>query len=407
MAAYEAETFGIPGIPKVVIPHPVAVLNGQEINELALEKFPTVNRFLMEQGNFIGRSHCQHKENDTLIQLSSDILVVNHYYHEKGLTDGLPIIPPEKKRVDTFMQKACLEPEKILGKIAPKNGIATNKALAINCVMAGCKPEYMPIIIAAVEALIEPSFNLRGVQTTTHPCSPLIIVNGPIAKKLKLNGKYNAFGQGNHANATIGRAIRLILQNIGGASPGELDRSTQGQPAKYSYCVAENEDQNPWGPFHVDFQFKAEDSTVTVIAGENPHNINDHMSSEPLGLMTTISDCCSSMGMNNTYLSKSNVLVCICPEHADILFKHGWTKDDIKEYIWNKSRKTIAELKLGGMFNMAEFPDFVDKNNDSETVPIVESKEDILIIVLGGPGKHSSFVPSFGITRSVTKKIQV
>jgi hypothetical protein len=406
LAQNEADTFGIPDLPTIVIPHPVAILNGDEVMNLAINKLTEVMNFLNQDEKVTDKTMIDNIDSPNTVQLSDNLIHVNNYFISNGYTDGLPIIPPEKTIVDQFIEKSGMQADKIIGLIAPQNGIASILGIAINSVMAGCEPTYMPVIISAIKAMIEPKFNLRGVQTTTHPCAPLVLINGPIIQELQLNSKNNAFGQGNRANATIGRALRLILQNIGGAYPGDLDRATQGQPSKYSFCIAENENQNPWEPFHVDRNFDPAESTVTVFAGENPHNVNDHMSSDPLGLMATISDCCCTMGMNNTYLTKSEVLLCLCPEHAAILFNHGWDKAKIREYIWENSRKTIKELKRGGMFNMAEFPDYIDINNEKETVPIVEKPDDILIIVLGGPGKHSSFIPSFGLTRSVTKKIQ-
>ena len=172
------------------------------------------------------------------------------------------------------------EPDVELGVMPPRNGIVSVEAIAVNAVMAGCRPEHLPVVLTAVEAALVPDFNLFAVQSTTHPCSPLIIVNGPVAAELGVNSRYGAFGPGHRANATIGRAVRLCLLNIGGAAPGVLDRSTQGQPSKYSFCIAENEAESPWEPLHVERGFEPGHSTVTVVGCENPHNINDHVSTD-------------------------------------------------------------------------------------------------------------------------------
>src|SRR5262249_24111947 len=156
------------------------------------------------------------------------------------------------------------DPEQVLGMLPPRQGEATVEKLAINAVMAGCLPEYLPVLIAAVEAVADPDFNLDGVQATTHPVAPLIVVNGPLARRLNINSGYNCFGQGFRANATIGRAMRLVLMNVGGGLPGTGDRSTQGSPSKFSYCIAENEEANPWEPLHVERGFPRDVSTVTV-----------------------------------------------------------------------------------------------------------------------------------------------
>jgi hypothetical protein len=175
-----------------------------------------------------------------------------------------------------------------IGTIPPRQGIVTVEKLAVNAVMAGCRPEYFPVVLAATEAMLDERFNLYAVQCTTHPCAPLLILNGPIARELDVNSRYNAFGPGCRANATIGRAVRLILQNVGGGTPGVLDRATQGQPAKYSYCIAEDELENPWSPLHVERGFDPATSTVTVCGAENPHNLNDHVSTASRGILTMI-----------------------------------------------------------------------------------------------------------------------
>jgi hypothetical protein len=199
--------------------------------------------------------------------------------------------------------------------LPPRLGRATVERVAVNAVLAGALPEHFPVILAAVEAVAQPAFNLQAIQTTTHPCSPLIIVNGPIAARLGINGAGNALGQGHRANAVIGRAVRLTLQNTGGARPGSEDRATQGHPGKYSYCVAENEEASPWEPLSVERGFPAGVSAVTVCASESPHNINDHGSFTPEGILTTVAGTAATVGSNNIYLG-GEPLVILGPEHA-------------------------------------------------------------------------------------------
>ena len=194
-------------------------------------------------------------------------------YQARGWTDGLPIVPPTEARVREFLRHTKRDPREIVGVLPPRQGEATVEKIAANAVMAGCKPEYMPVILAALEALGDPLFNLDSVQATTHPVAPLIVVNGPIARQLEINGGYNCFGQGFRANVTIGRAVRLVLMNVGGGLPGSGGRATQGSPAKLAYCVAENEAESPWEPLHVEAGLPADTSTVTVFGCEGPHNI--------------------------------------------------------------------------------------------------------------------------------------
>src|SRR4029453_11298925 len=183
---------------------------------------------------------------------------VDAHYQERGWTDGLPIVPPTERRVHEFLKQTPRDPREIVGVLPPRQGEATIEKIAVNAVMAGCRPEYFPVVVAAIEALADPLFNLDSVQATTHPVAPLVVVNGPIARELGINGGYNAYGQGFHANLTIGRAIRLLLMNVGGGLPGTGDRATQGSPAKIAYCVAENEEASPWEPLHVEHGFPRE-----------------------------------------------------------------------------------------------------------------------------------------------------
>src|SRR6185312_13527261 len=183
--------------------------------------------------------------------------------------------------VDAAVASLGGDPDRVECRVPPRLGNLTREVLAINLVMAGCKPDYAPVVRAALLALTQPAFNLNGVQATTHMAAPLLVVNGPEARRIGMNGGVNAFGSGNRANATIGRAIRLILLNFGGGTPGDLDKATLGHPGKYTYCVAENEAESPFAPYHVEKGFAAEDSTVFVTAAEPPHSCTNHFADDP------------------------------------------------------------------------------------------------------------------------------
>jgi hypothetical protein len=407
LARMEAETFGMPDLPIVSFPHPIAALTEDEVTAVVVQRFPEVVNLLLN-GSADGEHQSQKETAPApgFIETKGTDEEVYHLFLENGWTDGFPIIPPTEERVAAFIEAAGKDADTLIGLIAPQNGEATVRSIAINACMAGARPDYMPVLIAAVKAMTAEWFNLRAIQTTTHPCAPLLFVNGPVAQRLGMNTGANAFGQGSHANATIGRAIRLILQNIGGALPGQRDRATQGQPSKFTYCVAENEAANPWEPLHVELGYDRSQSTVTVIGGENPHNVNDHYSNRPEGLMATIADSACTMGMNNAYLMFSNPMLCLGPEHADVLAAGGWSKEMVKQYIFEHARKTIGQLKQGGMYNMREWTPEFDVQDETQTVPIVQKPDDILVTVVGGPGRHSSFIPTFGLTRAVTQVIE-
>ncbi len=209
--------------------------------------------------------------------------------YQNGWTDGLPVVPPTPERVERMLSGTRRSPDELIAPLPPKWGKATVERIAINAVMAGCLPEYLPIVLAAVEAMVDERFNLHGVQVTTSHVAPMLVINGPIRKALDINDGFNLFGQGWRANATIGRAVRLICTNIGGALPAELDRAAFGHIGKYTCCIAEIEgEENPWEPLHVERGFEPEDSTVTVFAGAGPQSINDHGSNTAEGILTTI-----------------------------------------------------------------------------------------------------------------------
>ena len=331
---------------------------------------------------------------------------INSFFIEHAWSDGLPVIPPTEGRVMEMLSSLShKDPQDVVTILPPRMGAATLEKIAINAVMAGCLPQYLPVVIAALKAMSDERFGLRGVQSTTHPCSPLVVVNGPIARRIGLNGKGNAFGPGVRANATIGRALRLILINVGGAIPGEIDKSTQGQPSEYTYCVAENEEDSPWEPFHVERGFKAEDSTVTVFAAENPHNINEHNSVTADGLLKTMAATMATPGNNNSLFYTGEPILMLCPEHAATIARDGFSKERIKEFLFRHARLSWTDLSAENLQYRKKSPEKFGEFVSGESAPIAR-KNDFVVMVLGGPGKQSCFIPTFG-NYSVTKLIDV
>ena len=335
-----------------------------------------------------------------------DLLAFQSFMMERGWGDGLPLIPATGDRVAAMLAATRRPPGDVVAVLPPRLGRATVERVAANAVLAGALPEHLPVILAAVEAVGQPAFNLQAIQTTTHPCSPLIIVNGPIAGRLGINGAGNALGQGHRANAVIGRALRLVLQNVGGARPGHEDRATQGHPGKYSYCVAENEAASPWAPLSVDRGFARDAGAVTVCGSEAPHNINDHGSSTPEGILTTVAGTAAVVGSNNIYLG-GEPLVILGPEHAATVAGGGWSKDDFKRALWERARVPLSRFDPSNIERFAVIHPAGFKDRPPETLaPIARQWSDIMIVVAGGAGKHSVFVPTFGATRSVTRRIE-
>ncbi|OGK86461.1 MAG: hypothetical protein A2050_08755 [Candidatus Rokubacteria bacterium GWA2_73_35] len=318
---------------------------------------------------------------------------IDALYQERGWTDGLPIVPPTEAAVREFLGFADREPREVVGVLPPRQGEATVERIAVNAVMAGCRPEYFPVLLAAIEALADPAFNLDSIQATTHPVAPLLVVNGPIAREIGLNAGYNAFGQGARANVTIGRAVRLVLMNVGGGLPGTGDRATQGSPAKLAYCVAENEAESPWEPLHVEAGLAPDVSTVTAFGCEGPHNIQDHYSATGEGVLRTVAGAMGQAGSNNL-LAAGWPLLALGPEHAATIARDGFTKRQVKEFLFEHARFPLARLGPEYRRYQVERRDAADAPDTM--LPIVRAPEDLGVIVVGGAGKHSSWQPSFG-----------
>ncbi len=331
---------------------------------------------------------------------------VNAYFYERGWTDGLPVVPPTRERVEALLTDWPGEPDEEIAEVPPLMGVATVRAVAVNAVMAGCLPEYLPVVVAAVSAVTRPRYGLSHRQTTTHPATALIIVNGPIAKRLKINSGSGLFGPGWRANATIGRALRLCLINLGGAVPGEVDRAQHAHPGKYTYCIAENEDANPWEPYHVERGFQPEESTVTLTCGEAPHCITDNYNTEPHALLFGYADSMATLGGNNLSSQGEPALV-MAPEHAAYVARAGWSKADVKRYLFEKARKPWKHVGVRGKSKGPAFPVWVDRTDPEASVPILTHADALILIVGGGEGQKSMWIPTPGAqTLSVTEKIR-
>ena len=331
---------------------------------------------------------------------------VNACFYERGWTDGLPVVPPTRERVEGLITGWPGEPDEEIAEVPPLMGVATVRAVAVNAVMAGCAPEYLPVVVAAVSAITRPRYGLSHRQTTTHPATALIIVNGPIAKRLKINSGSGLFGPGWRANATIGRALRLCLINLGGAAPGEVDRAQHAHPGKYTYCIAENEDANPWEPYHVERGFQPEESTVTLTCGEAPHCITDNYNTEPHALLFGYADSMATLGGNNLSSQGEPALV-MAPEHAAYIARAGWSKADVKRYLFEKARKPWKHVGVRGKSKGPAFPVWVDRTDPEASVPILTHADALILIVGGGEGQKSMWIPTPGAqTLSVIEKIR-
>ncbi len=350
-------------------------------------------------------------ENDAagpgMVEIADDLDAINDFFYERGWTDGLPIVPPTRSRVGRMLAgMPWRSADDLIAVVPPKMGRATLQQIAVNAVMAGCRPEYLPVVVAALHAVSEPQYGLAHRQTTTHAGAPLIIVNGPVVQRLRINCGTGLFGPGWRANASIGRALRLTLVNVGGAGPG-VDFSQTGHPGKYTFCIAEYEAANPWEPLHVEHGFRRDEDVVTVVNTEAPHSMTENEQTAPDEIVRTFASSMSGLGVNNLYSQGTPVLV-LGIEHAQYFAQAGWTKRDVQTALFERARQPWGLVKNRGKSKGPNFPTFVDRGDDSAMVPIVNRPEDLITIVGGGAGGKSMFLPTAGgqslaVTRAIER----
>ena len=325
------------------------------------------------------------------------------FCHARGWTDGLPVIPPTPDRVRAMLEAARLDAQHAVTSIAHRAVTITAEKVAINAVLAGCKPEYMPVVLAAVEGIGDPAWGYHGPGTSTGGAAVLVVVNGPIARALDINAGDNLFGPGWRANATIGRAVRLVMRNVCGSRPGTLDRATLGHPGRLSYVIAENETESPWPPLHVERGFRPAQSTVTVMAAEAPHQFYNQLSNTAEGILTTL---CDDMRISGNVVGQPPYLVILAGEHTRTMAQDGWTKAQIRQFIFDHTQNSIAHLKQTHRLAGA-----VQPGDEAQLRPLVESPDDVLVIAAGGSvGAFSAYIPGWGSKRSsqaVTKEVNV
>jgi thiol-disulfide isomerase/thioredoxin len=315
------------------------------------------------------------------------------FLFDQGMTDGLPVVPPTPERVMRMLSGTRRDPQEVVAVVPPNMGEATVEKVAINAVMAGCRPEYLPVVLAALEAVCTDAFNIHGVMATTMGASPVMVVNGPIRERLGMNAGMGGLGQGNRANATMGRALRLTVRNVGGARPGGTERSTLGSPMKFTMCFAEREERSPWQPLHVERGFAADDSVVSVFAmTSGPVLMVDQESRTASQLVGTFAQCLES-AFNPKMHFVTNTLLVVCPEHVDTLCKDSWSKAQIRERIQAVTARSISDLTEDDVSATGFAKRKVEQMTADERarkLPKFRRPEDIHIVVAGGDaGKFS------------------
>ncbi len=310
---------------------------------------------------------------------------------QRGWTDGLPVVPPTEARVLAMLNGTTRSPSEIVVVAPPDLVDCTVEKVAINAVMAGCKPEYLPVVLAAVEAVCNETFNMHGLLATTMPAGPVIVVNGEIRKRIGMNWSHNAMGQGNRANSTIGRALQLVIRNVGGGRPGEVDRATHGQPGKLGFCFAEDEEGSPWGPLNADLGGVAGEDAVTAFATCGTTLITDQLSREPESLCRSLAAGLLGMGNSKSVLGFDAMLV-LGPEHASRFRDAGWSKEQLIERIVQLTERPGSELVRGAGGITEGIPAFMA---EAENVPKVQPGGLMIAHAGSGAGLFSMLLPGW------------
>ena len=293
--------------------------------------------------------------------------------HARGVTDGLPVVPPTAARVAAAVEASGRSRDELIGLVAPRLGRATVEKIAVNAVMAGCRAEYLPAVIAGVEAICDPAFALVGVSGTTDAVALLLVLNGPVRAALEVNCGAGVFGPGWRANATIGRAVRLVWQNIGGAAPGAISMSTFSQPGRYSYCIGENEEESPWEPLHVEHGFAAEESTVAAVAAETLQVVANTQGRTAREVLASVARS-GAVIASDAHAGLTDTVLVIGPEHARTIAGDGWSKRDVRQFLWEETRATVA----------------------GSAVAKFREPSNIRIVVAGGTaGRFSAWIPGW------------
>ena len=310
------------------------------------------------------------------------------FFLEKAWSDGFPVVTPTKERVRWMLTGTRRDPDELIGRVPPALEPVTVRTAAIHALMAGCKPEYLPIVLGALAIILREEFNMGGVQCTMHGVAPLMIVNGPYAQKIGLHGGNGCFGPGFRANATIGRAIRLMLLNLGGGIAGMASATVFSSPIRYTACLTEHMARSPWESLAVSRGYASGDNVITCAMVESPRLCFDDVSQEPKRLLTGIADSMVAMGSWNMH-ARSDMVVAMGPQHAEICSKAGMSRADVHRILCETAGRKVRDLRDGGNWRREralQFPVKVDPDDDECFIPAIKDPDDLQLIVAGGWG---------------------
>jgi len=345
----------------------------------------------------------------SLITAEQDVGDAIEALYARGVTDGLPVVPPTRRLVERAVAASGRDGGELIALVPPNYGRATVEKIAINAVMAGCRPEYLPVVLAAVDAICDEKFDLHGVSATTNAPAPLVLVNGPIRAELEINSGAGVFGPGWRANATIGRALRLVMRNLGGAKPDGMEKSTQAWPGKaVGCCFAENEARSPWEPFHVSRGYAREASVVHVVATRGIYPVTEGTQTTGQGVIETLVAAMRYLGTPIFHQMRNRLplIVALCPEHAQEIAKAGFGREQLRDLLYAEVRLPVRDLIGRVYYGARAWPEWVDESDPETRVPIVATPDDIWLVVAGGDGRHSAWMPAWGVCQGATEVIE-
>ncbi|MCC6532180.1 MAG: hypothetical protein IT531_06500 [Burkholderiales bacterium] len=406
----QARALGFSELPILLVPHPFGIRTRAEVRAMAATLVEDIAALCTPRAQATGVESAQRGSVSSpgraaRIRVADEHEAVQRLFRERRWGDGLPVIAPTPERVERMLALCAASAQSVVATLAPGFGAATLEAIAINAVAAGCDPELLPLVVAAVKGAADPRFNLQAIQATTNPVAVWVLVNGPAAAALAINAGINCLGQGHWANATLGRAVHLLLQNVGGARPGEMDRATHGQPGKFTFCCAENEAQSPWDALRIERGFGPAVSTVTVIGAEGTMNMNSHCKDADQ-LLRAFAETMMHPP-SNEYTHGGEPWLIIGPEHAEILQRAGLSKADVKRELWLRSRLPAQRMTDKDLIRVEDSRrDELGPIGPDTLLPIARRAEDIGIVVAGAAGTHSVYVPCFGNSRAVTVAVE-
>ena len=318
------------------------------------------------------------------------------FFLAKEWSDGLPVVTPTEARVQWMLTGTRRAPDELVGNVPPAMEPATVRTVSIHAVMAGCKPEYLPVVLGGLELMLREQFNLNGVQGTMHGVAPLMIVNGPYAKSIGLHGGNGCFGPGFRANATIGRAIRLMLLNLGGGIAGIGSATVFSTPLRYTACLTENVERSPWETLAVARGYGADEDVITSAMVESPRLCYDDVSQDPERLLTGIADSMAAMSSWNMHV-RSDMVVAMSPEQATVCANAGWSRQNVFDWLLQNAGRKVGDLKRGGNWRRERALKInVDPDDDDAFVPVIKDARDLHLIVAGGWGPLTAVCHGWG-----------